>query len=40
MIVRSISELPPEHCRAVIINVSTKEVSTLAVLSALRYSQL
>jgi len=40
MIVRSISELLPAPCRAVIVNVSTKEVSTLALLSTLRYSQL
>lgn len=36
MIVRSIAELAPASCRAVVINVSTKEVSTLAVLSTLR----
>lgn len=40
MIVQSISELPPVPCRAVIVNVSTKEVSTLALLSLLRYSRL
>ena len=38
MIIQSISELQPVPYRAIIINVSTKEVSTLAVLSALRYS--
>jgi hypothetical protein len=40
MIVDSISTLEPASCRAIIINVSTREVSTLAVLSALRYSTL
>ena len=40
MIVTSISALDPVRCRAIIINVSTKEVSTLALLSVLRYSEL
>jgi len=40
MIVRSISELTPIPCRAVIINVSTKEVLTLALLRMLRHSRL
>ena len=40
MIVDSISALRPAFCRAIIVNVSTREVSTLAVLSALRYSNL
>jgi len=40
MIVDSISALTPASCRAIIINVSTKQVTALAVLSALRYTQL
>jgi hypothetical protein len=40
MIVDSISALTPVSHRAIIINVSTKEVTTLAILSALRYSEL
>lgn len=40
MIVDSPSALDPVPCRAIIINISTKEVSTLALLSVLRYSEL
>ena len=40
MVVNSPSALEPVPCRAIIINVSTKEVSTLALLSVLRYSNL
>jgi hypothetical protein len=40
MHVKSIAELEPTFCRAVIVNVSTKEVSTLALLSVLRHTQL
>lgn len=40
MVVESPSALDPVPCRAIIINVSTKEVSTLALLSVLRYSDL
>ena len=40
MVVESPSALKPVPCRVIIINVSTKEVSTLALLSVLRYSDL
>jgi glycosyltransferase involved in cell wall biosynthesis len=40
MILKTIAQLTPVRHRAVIINVSTKEVSTLALLSALRYSDI
>jgi len=38
MLVSSISELAPVRARAIIVNVGTKEVTTLALLSALRYT--
>ncbi len=40
MIIDSVTQLAPAPCRAIVVNVSTKEVSTLAVLSILRYSDL
>ena len=40
MVINSPSVLNPVPCRAIIINISTKEVSTLALLSVLRYSDL
>lgn len=40
MVFESISQILPAPCRAVVVNVSTKEVTTLAILSILRYSEL
>ena len=40
MIVQSLSDLPAIENRAIIINVSTKWVTTLALLSALRHAQM
>jgi len=40
MLIQRLSELPPVKRRAVIINVSTRWVTTLALLSALRYVRM